>query len=51
MTKQEADYQDCVRQTTRIQSQAAELIKLAQLRDDGDLSEAEFQNAKSNILT
>ncbi len=49
--KQEQAVQEYVRTTARVPSQADELSKLAQLRDHGDISEAEFQAAKSKILT
>ncbi len=39
------------RGTARIPSQADELAKLAQLRDHGDISEAEYQSAKAKVLT
>ncbi|GAA2759093.1 SHOCT domain-containing protein [Actinopolymorpha rutila] len=48
---QEQAVQEYVRTTARVPSQADELSKLAQLRDHGDISEAEFQQAKAKILT
>jgi hypothetical protein len=49
--KQEAEFQDYVRTTAKIPSQADELAKLAQLKNRGDLSETEYQQAKSKLLT
>lgn len=47
----EAAFQDYVRKTAQIPTQADELGKLTQLRDHGDISDAEYQQAKSKILT
>ncbi|MGW0230646.1 SHOCT domain-containing protein [Actinopolymorpha singaporensis] len=49
--EQEQAIQEYVRSTARVPSQADELGKLAQLRDHGDISDAEFQQAKAKILT
>jgi Short C-terminal domain len=50
MMKQEAAFEDYVKTTARVPSQADELSKLAHLRDHGDISEADYQQAKSKIL-
>lgn len=42
--------QDYVRSIVRVPSQADELTKLAQLRDNGGISEAEYHEAKARIL-
>ncbi|MFD2083212.1 Phospholipase_D-nuclease N-terminal [Actinopolymorpha cephalotaxi] len=49
--RQEREVQEYVRTTARIPNQADELSKLAQLRDHGDISEAEYQRAKEKILS
>jgi|SRR5919108_5618069 hypothetical protein len=49
--QQEQAFQNYVRSTARVPTQADELTKLAQLRDHGDISEAEYQQAKAKILT
>jgi hypothetical protein len=51
LKQQEQVFQDYVRTTARVPTQADELAKLAQLRDHGDISDAEFQEAKAKILT
>ncbi|HZC26510.1 MAG TPA: SHOCT domain-containing protein [Actinopolymorphaceae bacterium] len=49
--KQDEAFQDYVRSSARIPSQADELSKLAQLKQRGDISEAEYESAKSKILS
>lgn len=49
--RHEEEFQDYVRTTARMPTQADELAKLAQLRDHGDISEGEYQKAKEKILT
>ena len=49
--KQEEAFGDYVRTTAKIPSQADELAKLAQLKNRGDLSETEYERAKSKLLT
>lgn len=49
--KQDDAFQDYVRSSARIPSQADELSKLAQLKQRGDISDAEYENAKSKILS
>ncbi len=49
--RQEKDFQEYVRTTARIPSQADELAKLAQLKDHGDISQSEYEQAKSKILS
>ncbi|MEQ7128300.1 SHOCT domain-containing protein [Actinopolymorpha sp. B11F2] len=49
--EQEQVFQDYVRSTARVPTQADELSKLAQLRDHGDISDAEYQKAKAKLLT
>jgi hypothetical protein len=51
LKEQEQVFKDYVRTTARVPTQADELTKLAQLRDHGDISDAEFQEAKAKILT
>ncbi|MEQ7006768.1 SHOCT domain-containing protein [Actinopolymorpha sp. B17G11] len=49
--EQEQGFQDYVRSAARVPTQADELSKLAQLRDHGDISDAEYQKAKAKLLT
>lgn len=49
--QQKEEFDDYVRTTARIPTQADELTKLAQLRERGDISETEYERAKAKILT
>ncbi|WP_020580112.1 SHOCT domain-containing protein [Actinopolymorpha alba] len=49
-SKQEQAFQEYVRTTARIPSQADELTKLAQLKNQGHISEAEYEQAKTRLL-
>jgi phospholipase D-like protein len=46
----EEEFQEYVRSTARIPSQADELSKLAQLKDHGDISGSEDERAKAKLL-
>jgi hypothetical protein len=50
MQHHEEAFQEYVRSTDRIPSQADELAKLAQLKDHGDISESEYEQAKVKLL-
>jgi hypothetical protein len=50
LKRREEALQGYAHSTARVPSQADELAKLAQLRDKGDISEAEYQEAKAKIL-
>nr|WP_202890259.1 hypothetical protein [Actinopolymorpha rutila] len=49
--QQQAALQDYAQKTARIPSQADELTGLTKLRDRGDSSEAEYQQARSKVLS
>jgi type VI protein secretion system component VasK len=49
--EQEQEFQNYVRSAARVPTQADELSKLAQLRDKGDISEAEYLKAKAKVIT
>jgi hypothetical protein len=48
---QDKAFRDYVRQTASEESSAEQLVKLADLRDRGAITEQEFQQAKAGILT
>ncbi|RKS71038.1 putative oligomerization/nucleic acid binding protein [Actinomadura pelletieri DSM 43383] len=50
INKRDEQFRSYVRETAGTPTSADELAKLAQLRDHGDISEAEYQQAKTKVL-